>query len=193
MDDPCPVHACFGCWRSGRCWRHRDSLILLSALIIGGGAGWGIARWQGRTWYPPVLIYLALALIGFLPQWLAFFFPPINRSITDEMASAGLVLSQILLLLFTWLNCTIPSMRVLMVGLGCNLLVIAANGGFMPLPLETAEGLISHEALDNLVIGGRISYASKDASFLRLPSGCPGLRIVFPRPYPSISICLQHR
>lgn len=64
-------------------------------------------------------------------------------------------------------------MPVLMFGLGCNLAVILANGGFMPLPQEAAARLVSQDVLDSLVLGGRISPSSKDIflqeASIRLP------------------------
>lgn len=137
-------------------------MILLTAVVIGGSISWGIARWQGRTWLPPILRFPALAFLGFLPQWFAFYFSPTSRLVSDDAASAALIFSQILLLWFTWLNRSLPGMPVLMIGLGCNLAVILANGGFMPLPLEAAERFVSPDVLSGLVLGGRISHASKD-------------------------------
>ena len=148
-------------------------MILLTAVICGGFTGWGIARWQGRAWLPPVLKYSALILIGFLPQWFAFYFSPTSRLLSDEAASAALIFSQIVLVWFAWLNRSLPGMPVLMFGLGCNLAVILANGGFMPLPQEAAARLVSQDVLDSLVLGGRISPSSKDIflqeASIRLP------------------------
>lgn len=148
-------------------------MILLTAVICGGVTGWGIARWQGRTWLPPILKYPVLVFIGFLPQWFAFYFPLTSRWISDEAASAALIFSQIVLLWFAWLNRSLPGMPVLMLGLGGNLAVILANGGFMPLPLEAAARLASQDVLDSLVVGSRISHASKDVllqeASIRLP------------------------
>lgn len=54
-----------------------------------------------------------------------------------------------------------------MLGLGANLLAILANGGFMPLSLETASKLWEQPALATLKIGERISSGSKDILLLR--------------------------
>lgn len=148
-------------------------MILLTAVICGGFTGWGIARWQGRTWLPPILQYPGLIFFGFLPQWVAFYFSPTSRWLPDEAASAALIFSQIVLLWCAWLNRSLAGMPVLMIGLGCNLAVILANGGFMPLPLEAAARLVSQDVLDSLVLGERISHASKDVllqeASIRLP------------------------
>lgn len=137
-------------------------MILLVAVLVGGLTGWGIARWQGRTWHPPIFRSPGIAVIGFLPQFLAFYLPSTSRLFSNETASACLVISQLMLLMFVWWNRSLPGMPVLMLGLGLNLAVILANGGFMPLPVETAARLVSQDFLDGLVIGERISHTSKD-------------------------------
>lgn len=101
-------------------------------------------------------------VLGFLPQMFAFYLPFTRRLYPDWLASASLVLSQLMLLVFALLNWRLPFMALLAFGLGCNLAVILANGGFMPLPVETASRLVSKSVLDGLEIGGRIGSASKD-------------------------------
>jgi hypothetical protein len=137
-------------------------VILLVAVLAGGVCGWGIARWQGRTWHPPVFHLPGLAVIGFLPQLLAFYLPCTSRLFSNEAASASLVASQAMLLVFAWRNRSLAGMPVLMAGLGCNLAVILANGGFMPLPVETLARLVPQDVLEGLVIGDRIGHSSKD-------------------------------
>lgn len=111
--------------------------------------------------------------LGFLPQLIAFYLPSTRRLLTDEVASLCLICSQVILLVFTGLNYRLPGMPILAVGLACNLVVIAANGGFMPLSTDTASRLVSQTVLDRLVVGERISSASKDVllaeTSIRLP------------------------
>lgn len=103
-----------------------------------------------------------LVVLGFLPQMAAFYLPATRRIVSDEIASASLVGSQIILLVFSFANFRLPGMPVLAFGLGCNLAVILANGGFMPLTLGAAAQLVNQSVLDSLVQGERISSASKD-------------------------------
>jgi hypothetical protein len=124
--------------------------------------GWVCARWQGRSWRPPLFRSTWLVVLGFLPQMFAFYLPLTRWLFPDWLASVSLVLSQIALLVFVLLNRRLPGMPLLTLGLGCNLLVILANGGFMPLPVETASRLVSVSVLSNLEVGGRIGNASKD-------------------------------
>jgi hypothetical protein len=64
-------------------------------------------------------------------------------------------------------------MMVLAVGLGLNLVVILANGGFMPLPVETARSLLPQAVFDQLQVGSRLGSGSKDVLL-------PQSSIVFP-------------
>ena len=157
-------------------------MILLVAVLVGGLTGWGIAKWQGKTWHSPIFRFPFLVVIGFLPQFCAFYFPLTRHQFSDSQASLCLILSQIMLLIFGWLNRSLPGMIILMLGLGCNLAVILANNGFMPLPLETAKFFVSQEAMGNLILGGRISSASKDILLPEASIYLPWLadRFVFP-------------
>lgn len=137
-------------------------MILLTAIATGTLAGWGYARWKGAAWQSPVFNATWLVAFGFLPQLMAFYLPLTRKSLSDEAASLCLVVSQILLLLFTALNFRLPGMPVLALGLLCNLAVIVANGGFMPLTTDAASRLVSQSVFDSLVLGERVSSASKD-------------------------------
>lgn len=137
-------------------------MILLTALLGGGIVGWGVARWQGRIWLPPVLNMPSLVVLGFLPQFFVFYIPATRNLVPDRVASICLVLSQVILLVFSWQNRDLTGMPWLMAGLACNLTAILANRGFMPLPFETAARLIPHDILDTLTIGARLSKSSKD-------------------------------
>lgn len=125
-------------------------------------AGWGYARWQGRTWHPPIFRTTWLVVVGFLPQWLAFYWPVTRHRIPDEAASICLVVSQSLLLAFALLNLRLPGMWLLASGLGCNLAVIAVNHGFMPMTVEAFTSLADAVTLERMAIGERLSRASKD-------------------------------
>jgi hypothetical protein len=77
-----------------------------------------------------------LALLGLALQW------PLLRAPAGPAQNLGVqqalfLLSHLLLLLFVWLNRR--QVGVLLVGLGvvCNLVVILANGGFMPITPQT--------------------------------------------------------
>lgn len=80
-----------------------------------------------------------LALIGFLPQLFIFFMPGVQAP--PHLASVALLLSQTLLLIFAVMNLRTPGFWLLALGLGLNLLVIALNGGLMPISPEVVARL----------------------------------------------------
>jgi hypothetical protein len=137
-------------------------VILLVAVVAGTIAGWGIARWKRQTWHPPSFQSLWLVFLGFLPQFIVFYLPVTRQLVTDDLASLSLVCSQVILMIFAWKNLHLSGMPVLIFGLGCNLVVILVNGGFMPLVAETAARIVEPHVMDRLVIGARLGKASKD-------------------------------
>lgn len=148
-------------------------MILLVSIVAGIVAGWGYAKWRGTVWQLPVFRATWLVALGFLPQLLAFYLPYTRKLLSDELASVSLICSQLMLLIFTLVNLRLPGMPVLMLGLTCNLAVILANGGFMPLTVNAAARLVDQTTLDSLVVGERVSSASKDILL-------PEIKILFP-------------
>jgi hypothetical protein len=130
-------------------------LILLTALLAGLLAGWGVAALCRRTWRLPVLRYPALAVVAFLPQLVAIYLP---LTLPDAWAAACLVTSQALLLLFCWFNRRVPGIPLLALGLAANLLVIAVNGGFMPITPQAAARLVPEAAAASLLPGERFGW-----------------------------------
>jgi hypothetical protein len=135
-------------------------VILLSALILGLLAGWGWARWHGQPYRVPDLKFLWLVPAALAPQLLAIYLPGGKSSLGTQVAPAALPVSLILFLAFVWLNRQFPGMLVLMVGLVLNLLVIATNGGWMPISPETASHLPTEGSLQSLSPGTR--FGQKD-------------------------------
>lgn len=137
-------------------------MILLTAIAAGLAVGL-LAAWRNRTtWQPPSFRYGWLVVVGFLPQFLAFYLPATRSNFPDWLAAASLVGSQVILLAFCLLNRRLPGIVLIAIGLGLNLIVILANGGFMPLPLETAASLLPQTTLNQLESGRRIASSSKD-------------------------------
>jgi hypothetical protein len=133
-------------------------LILITALLAGLAAGLLIARWQKSSWTIPRLRASWLVIMAFLPQFFMFYLPATRTLIPDGWVASGLAASQILLLVFCWLNRQIAGVWVLAFGLVLNLLVIATNGGFMPISPQTASHLIPETLLQTLQVGRRFGY-----------------------------------
>lgn len=72
------------------------------------------------------------------------------------MVAVCLVATQIILLGFAWLNRHVPGMSVLICGVVLNLLVMASNGGLMPISPYTAGRLVSEQQLLDFQLGSRI-------------------------------------
>lgn len=148
-------------------------MILLAAVLAGILLGTLNASIHKVPWQAPKLEHVWLVVAGFLFQFFSIYLPASRSRLSDGLASLLLVASLGTLLAFCLLNRSRPGMIVLAAGLGLNLLVIVANGGFMPLPFETARSLLPQDALDQLEIGRRLGPGSKDVLL-------PESSIVFP-------------
>lgn len=137
-------------------------MILLIAILAGLLVGQLRARLAGSTWQAPQLHHTWLVLVAFLPQFFAFYLPASRNHIPDTLAAVCLVSSQVGLLIFCLLNRHQSGIVILGIGLFLNLLVISANGGFMPLSMETAAQLIPEHIFRDIKIGSRLGASSKD-------------------------------
>ncbi len=116
-------------------------MVLILAVATGLVAGWIRAWYLGGQLAPPALRRVWLVLLAFIPQLLVFFLPASTRHFSDSMAAAALIGSQLLLLLFAWINRHQAGFVALGVGVALNLLVISLNGGLMPISPETLSSL----------------------------------------------------
>ena len=133
-------------------------MILLIAVLLGLAAGL-IRAWLGSNEYSIVQLQGAwLVFVAYLPQLFAFHLHPTQKFIADNWVPFILIGSQILLLIFVWLNRTMPGFWALGLGLFMNFLAIALNKGMMPLSPEIAEKLIPKGVEVTLAIGKRVGY-----------------------------------
>jgi len=135
-------------------------VILLVAIAAGLLAGFVWAGRQGHPYRPPELHHLWLAPLAFLPQLATIYLPSTREHIPDWLAAASFLTSQALLLTFALLNWRLPGMPILIFGAILNLLVVASNGGFMPISPHTASQLVSQEIIQNIPTGSR--FGTKD-------------------------------
>jgi hypothetical protein len=133
-----------------------DVMILVLAVIIGLAMGLLRAQWGGRRLAPPRLRYEWLVLVAFAPQLFAFFLPVTRELLADHFVEVSLVTSQVLLLGFVLLNLRQPGFWVLGLGLTLNMLVIAFNGGLMPISPETVARLTPDLSPDAFQVGQRL-------------------------------------
>jgi hypothetical protein len=114
------------------------TLIILIGLLLSIFR----AKMGGRRLLPPDLNLIPLAISALLLQTLAL------RYGSDTQAAAALVVSQIGLLIFAWANRCVAGLKLLLLGLGLNLLVIGANGGLMPISPQMVERLFPATHID---------------------------------------------
>lgn len=143
-------------------------MMLLVALLCGLIVGWArggslvkLAQLPLRcSWL--ILIALLVQIVAFSPQLE-------NLSWSDRLGPALYISSILLLLLVVGLNLSLSGMKVLGLGLLLNFLVIAANGGYMPVPPENlARAGMIHRA-ELLKAKGYLSNSTVLTSETRLP------------------------
>ncbi len=133
-----------------------EPVILLLAILAGLLAGQARAWCRRRHLSPPSLRLTWLAVLAFLPQGLAFYLPVTRRLFPDYLAAVALVSSQALFLIWVWLNRNQPGFWLLGLGLALNLLVIALNGGLMPISPETVAQLVPNAPPQAWQVGSRL-------------------------------------
>jgi hypothetical protein len=163
-------------------------MILVVAVVIGLAAGFLKAKLKGEPYRPIELKHLWLVLVATLPQILAFFLPATRERIPNQWIPFILISTQIILLVFVWLNRKVPSMWLLGLGLVLNFAVITLNSGWMPITPEILEVQGAPEG--SWQIGSRHGYSkdlvlTKDSTILwilsdilTLPDWIP-YRVVF--------------
>ena len=136
-------------------------MILALAVILGLLAGWIRARFGKRKLQLPTLRHNWLVLVAVIPQILAFEIPATRSVIPDNYIPVILVVSQLLLLIFAWINLRQPGFVFLNLGLVLNLIVITLNGGWMPIRPEVVMKLAPDAPPGAWKIGERMG-TSKD-------------------------------
>ncbi len=130
-------------------------MVLLIAVALGLICGFLRAKLRGNSMRAIELRWIWLVFVAFIPQFLAFSFYPTQRQIPDTWIPFILIGSQLMLLVFAWVNRKAPGFWLLGLGLLLNFLVISMNGGFMPLPPENANRLIAPGSGIVLEVGER--------------------------------------
>lgn len=133
-------------------------MIMAYAVILGLVAGFLRAWLSKRAYQLPQLKSIGLVFLAFLPQFLAFNFPFTRTRIPDSWVPVILISTQVLLLIFFWLNRHQPGFWMMGIGLLCNFAVIVLNGGMMPISPDTADRITIPDADVDLQIGQRVEY-----------------------------------
>ncbi len=139
-------------------------MLLLVALVAGLLVGLGWAGWQHRPYQAPALRSTWLAFAAFFPQLVVAYLPATRHLLIDWLASIVLLISLTLFSVFAWRNRHLSGMPVLLTGLALNLIVIVANGGWMPINPQTASRLTGNDVLGVMSLGSR--FGQKDILLL---------------------------
>jgi hypothetical protein len=126
--------------------------------------------------------WLALIALALQVPLLRAPFGPVQQVVA---AKAVFIFSHLLLLIFVWLNRRLVGIRIVGLGVVCNLLVILANGGLMPITPETLVRINSGSTLDRWTLGYHYDN-SKDVILLRPDTALWVLSdiLVLPPPFP---------
>ena len=116
-------------------------MIFALAAVLGLVAGMIRAKIKSIEYVPQKLNYFWLLLVAFIPQWLIFSLPVTREQIPNTWVPYILIGSQVILLLFIWLNRHQTGVWLLGLGLLLNLIVICFNKGWMPISPETLDHL----------------------------------------------------
>lgn len=135
-------------------------MILLTAIVGGLLFGWSWARWHGRPYRAPELRSTWLILVGFVPQLFIAYFPTLDHILPNWLSAVSLSASMLFFLAFVWINRRLPGMPILLIGLLLNLIVIAANGGWMPISPEVASRVLGENVENHVSLGSR--FGQKD-------------------------------
>jgi hypothetical protein len=168
-------------------------MILALAVILGLAVS--LARNRGQTF--SLLADIRLRSAWLVIPALAMQYPLLRTPYgpTQQMGvqQALFLLSHLLLLVFVWRNRRLAGIQIVGLGILCNLLVILANGGFMPIAPET---LVRINPATTLGINPGTSFGlwqpgfhygfSKDVILLRGATNLWALSdiLVIPRPFP---------
>jgi hypothetical protein len=139
-------------------------MILLASIVVGLLAAAVRIIWVGGSPNLPDWRLAWLVPLAFIPQWIVFE-AAFTRRIPDPATAAALVGSQLLLLAFAWANRGSPGLHLLGLGLGLNLLVIALNGGLMPITPATVARIAPLAPEGAWQIGARLG-STKDVVLL---------------------------
>ncbi len=136
-------------------------MILVLAIFTGLIAGLARARVAGHTFGIPSFRSTWLLWLAVTPQLVAFHLHKTAYLLPDKVAAGILVTSQVLLLAFVWNNRALPGFCILGAGLGLNLLVIALNGGLMPISPATVRQIAPAFSITPEDFGARLG-STKD-------------------------------
>jgi hypothetical protein len=154
-------------------------IVLVVAVLVGLIRGGAIQRLGGLT-----LRQGGWALTALVLQSVIIYSPWLGQQKARDVFIGAMLLSYLLLFLFVWLNRRLLGIVVIGLGLLLNLVVILANGGYMPTSPEVLQRG-GYRASSPIVSGTRLAK-SKDIILRREETRLWFLSdaLVIPPPFP---------
>lgn len=134
------------------------NMILIYAVILGLAATLVRARLFHRTLKITPMRWGWLVFVCVVPQILVFYLPYTAKIIPESMIPPLQILSMFGLSVFAFLNISLPGFWALGLGLVSNFLAILANGGWMPIRVETLQRMIPSRAAEFWTVGSRLGF-----------------------------------
>ena len=141
---------------------------MILALAVAVGLIVGLVRYRDLAFsriaaLPLRSIWLALLAVALQLPLLRVPAGPVQ---SVRVQQTLFLISHLSLLIFVWRNWRLTGVRILGLGVMCNLLVIAVNGGFMPISPQTLTRINPGSLTSQWLAGLRYGY-SKDIILLR--------------------------
>ncbi|HEY61977.1 MAG TPA: DUF5317 domain-containing protein [Anaerolineae bacterium] len=131
-------------------------MILLLAVVAGLFAGLARGWFRGQHLKYPEIEEGWLVFIAVIPQLLVFNTRTISHWIPLQLSIGILIVSQVMLIWFAWLNRSQQGFWILGIGLSLNFLVIVVNGGLMPIRPDAVMKVYPTAPLGVWQIGERL-------------------------------------
>jgi hypothetical protein len=136
-------------------------MILLLAVIFGLAATYLRARLKHRRIRLPEIRWQGLVFGMVLPQVLVFQIPATARGIPESVIPIVQIVTMAGLLVFAAANLRVSGFWALGMGLLANFVVIATNGGWMPVAVATLQRMYPSINPNSWELGARLGV-SKD-------------------------------
>lgn len=131
-------------------------MILLIAVTLGLAATLVRARLTHRTLKFARMKWDWLVIVCVFPQILAFYLPAVGKIVPDWIIPIIQISSMLGLVAFSLANFFLPGFWALGLGLMSNFIVIALNGGWMPISVETLLRMFPNRTADHWIVGSRL-------------------------------------
>ncbi|MBI3965750.1 MAG: DUF5317 family protein [Chloroflexi bacterium] len=131
---------------------------MLLLVIVALACVWALARGGSLRQLGELrLRYWWLATVAVVVQWLVVAFTRPGDSFQVQLGAVGLLVTHALVLVVVWQNWHHWPMRLIGLGFLLNLVVMAANGGYMPVSPETVARVRPDQAQALPAVGERLS------------------------------------